>query len=432
MEFRKMMIALACGHNIFLFGPGGTGKTYTIRKIHSELSSSSKIAVLAPTGIAALNLELNAQTINRFFQIPPCDTSKMNSSDIRRVLNQIKRKKNPELGQIKFLIIDEISMVGQFLLYMMDSLLRYYNDPNEPFGGVQCIFSGDFYQLPPVKDDWCFKTKIWNSLKLYIFEFNEPKRYLNIETFEFLQRVRKDQLLESDIELLESRKLAYDNKEYKKRNITPIQLYSDNNSVNNYNNRKLNKLPGVVWTFNAIDKCEYHITGLSGKNKQIDNEYKRSVQDLHSEIKKIQNDICPQTINIKIGAHVMFCRNYDPNNKLVNGTLAIVTNIQNSFIEIQVENGNIYQIFPKMFSVETRNYTASRKQYPLKLAWATTIHKSQGLTLDNVVVDISRVCNPGQAYVALSRCKDINTLYIRGNIDICKIWADHNVLMLFN
>lgn len=436
-EFKDIAIAISRGKNIFLNGPGGTGKTYTIRKIYDYFIGKMEIAILAPTGMAALELNLNGQTINRFFNIPPVDTKNITQIEINRLIDKIKNKKNKTLENVDLIIIDEISMVGKFLLTMIDGILRHKFNQEKVMGGVTMVFSGDFYQLPPVKDEWVFKTEIWEDLNLTIFKFEESKRYLNNETFEFMLRLRVGKLTDDDILLLKSRREAFNNKEYKQKyKIKPIRLYSTNKIVNKYNNKKLNKIKSKLYVFTAKDTEVFHVNdvGIERGNINIDDKYNNKLNYLYNNIKKVKEELCPTKVFMKVGAKMMFCRNYDANRELVNGLIVTIKdiNIGKKEITVMENNGNIHKIYCKLFTIKHRDYTITRTQIPLKLAWAITIHKSQGITLDNAIINISEIYNPGQVYVALSRVRNINDIYIYGTIDINLIYANYSVLNKFN
>lgn len=430
----KILTKINTGNNVFLFGPGGTGKSYMIKEIYKYYENKKNIAVIAPTGNAALNLELNGQTINRFFKIPPIDTDKISTSEILKEINNISKKKNKNLDNLDLIIIDEISMVGSCLLFMMDRLLQLKFKNNKVMGGIQIVLSGDFYQLPPVKDDWCFKLNIWDKLNLITFVFEEGKRYDNIETFNFMLRLRKGNVTENDIELLNQRKKAYELEEYKnKYEIEPIRLYSTNLKANSYNEKNMRKIKSRIYKYRKVDEEEFHLvdiaTGISNKN--IDSKYDKVLKYLKVEAEQVKNDICPEIIYLKVGAKVMFCRNYDPDEGLVNGLIVKVINLSQDYVVVLDSNNKEHVVRPKKFTVKTKNYTVSRTQIPLKPAWAITIHKSQGLTLDSAIIDISDIHQPGQVYVALSRVKNIEDLYIENELYRNYIYADIDILRKF-
>ena len=377
--------------NVLFHGPGGTGKTYTIRKLCKTFKNIRNIDVMAPTGKAAVVLELGAKTIHRTFGIKPLEQN----IPIKE-LEQMAIKCSKYKPKFDLLIMDEISMVGSQLLTLVDLILKNIHNNNLPMGGVQVIFSGDFYQLPPVKDKWCFKADVWNLLDLQVIEFNIPKRYEDTYTFELLCRIRKNTLNPSDWEFLEQRKLAFENKEYKLLSVEPVILYATNQKVDHYNQKKLKKLPEKEHKFTSIDK-------FLPKNKCFVSN-------------SVFEDLAPKIVSIKIGAKIMFTKNIDPDSCLVNGMMGVVEDINGNFVNIKIENGTNHTVSPCEFTYETKEFVYSRIQYPFKLSWAMTINKSQGSTLSAAIVQIDQIHNSGQVYVALSRVKNLSNLFINGDV----------------
>lgn len=406
MKFQEYIQLIQTRNNLFLHGPGGTGKTYTIRKIHNTFKETRQIMVVAPTGRAAVNLELDAQTINRAFGIPPLSED-MTDEELISLSRRCGKKK---MGMnLDLLIIDEVSMVGRQLIKLVDYILQIIMKNSQPMGGVQLIISGDFYQLPPVKDENCFDSDVWDLLNFKLIKFKESKRYDDERTFLFLKNLRKNKLTPEDMELIESRRLAYINKEYRDLHITPVLLYATNKDADRFNDKKLREIDSPLLTYHAIDK-QYIKPGPDSRVYQ-------------NMIPRILDDLAPALVEVKIGAKVMICKNIDPENKLVNGMMGIVKDIEEGIVTIEIEDGTEHHIPPCSFESKTKNFTCSRIQYPFRLAWAITIHKSQGGTLSSAVIKIEDIRNPGQAYVAFSRVRNIGRVYILGRIDYTKFTA---------
>jgi ATP-dependent exoDNAse (exonuclease V) alpha subunit len=403
MGFQDILQSISVGKNLFFHGPGGTGKTFTVRKLHTSYGSIKSIIVAAPTGRAAVNIDLNAQTINRVFGIPPLRQD-MSDNELNALAKKCAAKKKDL--HIDLLIIDEISMVGRQLFTIMDKILQLLRGNALPMGGTQLIVLGDFYQLPPVKDGKCFCADVWPLLKFEVVIFDTPWRYDNPETYEFLKNLRVNKLTDSDRELIESRRKAYIAKEYRELPIIPVLLYATNNDADRFNDKKLGQIGAPVLSHTAIDK-----------------KYVKTPREFDGVVRSVLEDLAPKQVDVKVGAKVMICKNIDPDNKLVNGMMGMVTEIEGSVVTIQIEDGTSHNISPCIFEAVTKNYTCSRIQYPFRLAWAITIHKSQGATLSSAVIKIEDIRNPGQVYVALSRVRDIRKIYIMGNIDYSRFIA---------
>ena len=412
MKLQEILELINNGDNLLFHGPGGTGKTFTIQQIYESFRDYKNIKMVTPTGIAAVNLHPDTVVINSLFRIPPIDISRHSDKEIESLILEIAKKNenNDKLIKLNLLIVDEISMVGSFHLTVIDFVLKYIRNNSKPMGGVHVIFSGDYYQLCPVKDDWGFHSKVWDKLELKLVEFNDPKRYTNLETFEFLERLRKNKLTDSDRLLLESRKTAYENKEHKKAEIMPAVLYPTNRSVNEMNTKKLNKLPDALFTSVASDSFQIN----ARFNKEL----------VRNKAKKELDEMCPNIIEFKKGAKILLTKNIDITLELVNGTLGKIEEINGENVLIKTEKGSRHWISKVIFSQESKDYKANRSQYPFKLAWAITIHKCQGLTLNSAIIDLTNIFTKGQAYVGISRVKNIENLFIIGRIDYGKIVAN--------
>lgn len=395
------------GDNILLHGPGGCGKSYTIRLVYRKLRSlGKKVACCATTGIAALNLassdaigSIKTRTLHSWAGIGTGD------APVTKLIEKIKahyeHKRRWEETQV--LIIDEVSMLGASLFKKLDLIARIVRGRrDEPFGGIRLVMSGDFLQLSPVKDDWIFQTKEWGDLKLNCVPFTEAKRYDDPEYFQALLRIRRGVQTDDDIAMLQARVTAYD--EYLARQVDtttlevkPTLLYSRNRDVDAYNLSQLNSLESPVRKYTAED----HYKPLRPR-----------VQKEKYEI--MLDDTIGKYLQFKIGAQVMLKANLDVDDGLVNGSRGVVTAIGIDYVDVKFRNHEFAtRIIAHTWSIEDDDMEASRTQLPLILAWASTIHKSQGCTIDFAVCDIgSSVFADGQAYVALSRVRNREGLFL--------------------
>lgn len=397
--------------NLFITGKAGTGKSTLLTYFRQH--TKKKVVVLAPTGVAALNVQ--GQTIHSFFKFKHSVT--LNS--IRR-LKEKKDKKSiyKELGAI---IIDEISMVRADLLDCVDRFLRLNgNNPTLPFGGVQMIFIGDLFQLPPVvtsqekevffahyKSPYFFSAKFFENHEMIFIELEKIFRQQDNNFIHILNEIRNETITESGINILNQRvKTDFKSEDY-------ICLTPTNSEADQMNTAQLNALPGKVLT---VEAC---IDGTFGK------EYFPT----------------RQALTFKIGARIMMVNN-DAEGRWVNGTMGTICGVEKgeagNFIVVQLADGEevwvsphkweINRFFLELEMIKTETI-GSFTQYPLTLAWALTIHKSQGKTFQKVVLDIGRgAFMPGQVYVALSRCTSLEGLILKRPLYSRHIWSDPEVV----
>ena len=390
------------GENVLLHGPGGCGKSYTIKLLYKKLKSlGKKVFCTATTGIAALNLSgpgIKTRTLHSWAGIGKGDAPVLKL--IEKVKSHYEHRRRWE--DVQVLIIDEVSMLGATLFKKLDLIAKVVRGRrDEPFGGIRLVMSGDFLQLPPVKDEWLFKTEEWSKLKLKCVPFTEPKRYDDPEYFQSLLRIRRGVHTEEDIAMLQERVKAYDEYLLKQVDtileVKPTLLYSTNRDVEAYNLEQLHALPDQARTYKADDNYK-PLRPRVGKEK-----YELMLDDA---IKKI--------LVFKVGAQVMLRTNLDVDEGLVNGSRGVVTEMGIDYIDVKFRNSDTpTRIMQHTWTIEDDDMEASRTQMPLILAWASTIHKSQGCTIDFAVCDIgSSVFAEGQAYVALSRVKNRAGLFL--------------------
>ena len=416
--------------NILISGIGGTGKTYSINLIRNDCQKLGiKCEVTSTTGTSAHAIKGN--TIHRFSGI------KLGNKPLATILADIKKKRDKIKGwkDVQILIIDEVSMlgaktlklineVGQHIRYgskiMKDFKIGKYNGEILPFGGIQIIFIADFLQLPPINDEFAFKSPVWETLNFFNFRMVHPYRYPDISHFEMLSRFRTSQFTPEDIQILRTRVKEYEIYRQKERwgqineEIKPTRIYSLNRDVETINMQELEKLEGDIVAYECNDV-------IIPKNKENHNFH------VH-EYTEFLDTVAEKEIYLKEKAQVMLTINLDVELGLTNGSRGVVMSCEDNLVAVKFKNGETINITPYPYEHEDDDVIAVRHQFPLKLAWSYSIHKSQGATLDYAIIDLgtSLFC-PALGYVALSRCRTLNGLYIV-NIVPDKIKADPDAL----
>ena len=390
MQQSKALAILKSGRNVFLTGSAGAGKTYVLNQYISYLKQHGvAVAITASTGIAATHM--NGQTIHSWAGIGIKDYV----SD--RYLASLRDKKyfRDKMDKVKVLIIDEISMLHRTQLDAVDYVLKFFKQNDEPFGGIQVVFSGDFFQLPPIGEEWeesrdkfCFMSDAWVNSKVHICYLTSQYRQTNNALNDILNEIRSGMISDKTIELLESR-IQY----FVDDIDSQTRLYTHNFDVDRINKGQLIQIDSSSKVFEA------KVTG----NPALIEVLKKSV-------------LADEVLELKIGAKVMFVRNnFDVG--YVNGTLGTVSGYTDKDEPIiKTLDGEFYIAKPETWAIEDESgkALASFTQVPLRLAWAITIHKSQGMTLDSAFIDLSKAFEKGQGYVALSRLRDLNSLLLHG------------------
>lgn len=410
--------------NICICGPGGTGKSYTLREVAFTLiKQGKKIAVTATTGTAALNLKdgtsLFTSTLHRWAGVG------LAKEQPSKLAQKIKSKKiaRDKWNNTDILFVDEISMFGSTLLDKLSEVGKMVrNNFSEPFGGLRLVFCGDFLQLPPVGEPWIFRANCWDKINFEFVNFNKPQRFSSIDYFDFLNRIRIGNPSDSDIQhIMERYNECKTMKKNKKGKIIPTIVHSKKVDVGAYNQKELSKIKSPTFKYVAKDSIE----AISEDEDEV--EYLSPADE-----KSFSNLLCetiPQVIELKVGAQVMLKVNLDPVDGLVNGSRGIVVDLDDHTVTVQFNN-NLppLEVSNHIWDAGTNKIIATRSQIPLILAWAITIHKSQGSSLDCAMIDLGpSVFAEGQAYVALSRVKSMNGLYV-SNFTPHSIKADKQVL----
>ncbi len=400
--------------SLFLTGKAGTGKTTFLREVVRY--TKKKCIVLAPTGIAAVNA--GAMTIHSFFQFglgPFVQGVIEPKSDFR-----INKSKLELIRHLQLLIIDEVSMVRADLMDHIDVELRRIRRNSKPFGGVQLLMIGDLQQLPPIahggedellrqyyKTLYFFSSSALKSMKYSCIELKNVYRQTDRHFIDILNHARNCTLTSQDISDLNARYIP---------GFSPkpedgyIRLMTHNRQVDYVNETELEKLDSKPYTFVAA------VTGTFPEESYP----------------------TADSLTLKKGAQVMFIKN-DPERRFINGTLGEVKSIDKNSIAVRLaESGMIIDVEPMewqniryQFDEESKEISSKQigrfKQYPLKSAWAITVHKSQGLTFDKAIIDVHAAFSPGQAYVALSRCRTLDGLVLSSPVSASVFMRDNAV-----
>lgn len=412
-----LQIIETTGSNLFLTGKAGTGKTTFLREL--KRSTSKRNVVLAPTGIAAINAE--GVTIHSFFQLPFApyvpDTSVLQSGRFKFSKQKIKIMRSLDL-----IVIDEISMVRADLLDAVDSVLRHYRRCDKPFGGVQLLLIGDLGQLAPVAKDeeWTMLSQYYETPYFFsshalrqtdysVVELTHVYRQSDRVFIDLLNKVRDNQADAQVLSLLNSRYVP----NFKPREEEGyIRLTTHNAMAQQINNAELEKLPGQTYMFKAV---------VEGKFPEL----------------SFPTD---EVLELKKDAQVMFVKNdSSPEKRYYNGMIGRVTAINERGFVVQPKGTNeAIEVAPEEWEnnryeldEQTKEIKEVReglfRQYPIKTAWAITIHKSQGLTFSHAIIDASLSFAHGQTYVALSRCKTLDGLVLSAPIPAHAIIRDASV-----
>ncbi|MFH1048081.1 MAG: PIF1 family DEAD/DEAH box helicase [Patescibacteria group bacterium] len=378
---------LKMGHNVFLTGQAGSGKTFLLNRYIEYLKQRNiPVAITASTGIAATHM--NGMTIHSWSGIGI--NNSMTANEIRALTR--KSRIYERFQKTKILIIDEISMLHSYRLSLVESVARIMRGTFESFGGMQVILSGDFFQLPPVTRDmdpslyFAFKSAAWKAMNIKVCYLETQYRQTDKTYSSVLNAIRGNSLGKETFDALRARYRAA----VPGREIT--RLYTHNVDVDAINNIELSKLYGEAKRFLMQS---------------------RGVDKLIAELKR--NCMAPENLILKKGAVVMFVKN-NFEKEYVNGTLGAVVNFDESGNPIvRTKNGKTITALPESWRLEEGDaILAEISQIPLRLAWAITVHKSQGMSLDAAEVDLSKSFEPGMGYVALSRVRSLAGLRLMG------------------
>lgn len=387
MTQKEALEILKMGRNVLITGPPGAGKTHLLNQYIKYLRHLDVAAgITASTGIAATHL--GGMTVHAWSGIGIRD--ELNRDDLEYLFSRSGLRKRIE--EAKVLIIDEISMLHHFQLDLVDRVARKLKNNDAPFGGLQVILCGDFFQLPPVARQgeeparFAYHSQAWERLKMIICYLEEQHRQKDDIYLKILNAIRDNSVSAEHKNYLQSRFGARPSV-----NIKPTKLYSHNCDVDAENNRELNRLPGQTFQYQMAKRGKKKLTETLAKSC-----------------------LAPEVLRLKKGAKVMFVKN-NFEKGYVNGTLGIVTDCNDSAIEVKTAGGRIIDANLANWTMEDNGAVkAELTQYPLRLAWAITVHKSQGMSLDAAEIDLSGSFEKGMGYVALSRLKNLEGLALKG------------------
>ena len=382
----EALTILKTGANVFLTGEPGSGKTHTINALNDWLRASGiEPSITAATGIAATHV--GGMTLHSWSGIGIAES--LSRADVDRIASKEHIAKR--IAKAKVLIIEEISMLSANTFEMADAICREVRRVDKPFGGLVVILVGDFFQLPPISRGndvgFAYMSPVWRDLNMITCYLTEQYRQDDSEFLDVLSAIRSGEVEEMHYEGLMRRHTE-------PADLPPSapKLFSHNADVDRINAAELAKLPGKVMKFRMSSK---------GKDSLVDG--------------LIRGCLSPETLELKEGATVMFTKN-SPQGKCVNGTLGIVTGSDASGMPIvKTKDGMKIVTEPMEWQLEEQGKVrASVSQVPLRLAYAMTVHKSQGMSMDAAIIDLSKAFEYGQGYVALSRVRRISGVFLLG------------------
>ncbi|WP_010114715.1 AAA family ATPase [Acinetobacter sp. P8-3-8] len=416
MKQETALKLMKAGENVFLTGSAGAGKTYTLNQYINYLKARKvPVAITASTGIAATHM--NGMTIHTWAGIGIKDT--LSDDDLKRMKERKYLKEHLENAQV--LIIDEISMLHAKQLNLVNQVLKYFKESDDAFGGIQVIAAGDFFQLPPVgknseqnRDKFCFMSNAWVEAKFRVCYLTEQHRQDDSALNDILNAIRAQNIQQQHIQALNDTR-------HQDIGDTFTRLYTHNMDVDSINFQHLN----------AIEGTDHQFVAVTDGNEKL-------IETLKSSVR------APDELTLKKYAKVMFVKNnFDMG--YINGSLGEVIGFEEDdemgmLPKVKMTDGTTLLVAPETWSVDNEGgkTIASLQQVPLRLAWAITIHKSQGMTLEAAEINLSHTFEKGQGYVALSRLKSINGLRLLGfneqalELDSLAIKADRRFQELSN
>ncbi len=399
----EALAILKTGVNVFLTGEPGAGKSYTIRQYVNYLRSRAiDPAITASTGIAATHI--GGMTLHSWSGIGINKT--MNAAELKEVAGRDRLAKRIRATQV--LIIDEISMFEGLTLNLVDAVCRTVKDSQLPFGGMQVVFVGDFFQLPPVSrsgeplPQFAFESQAWQAAKPEVCYLSEQHRQEDEIFLEVLSALRRGTVTEEHKQILGERQVVFMDDVFGDM----TKLFSHNVDVDRMNTHALSQLEAEPRSYRM------HAYGIPPLIEQL----KRGC-------------LSPELLVLKVGARVMFTKN-STDGSYVNGTTGEVNSFskENGYPIVKLRSGRFIEASTTEWKIEAEGKSvAAIVQLPLRLAWAMTVHKSQGMSLDAALIDLSSAFAYGQGYVALSRLRSLSGLHLQG-LNQRALEVDPNVL----
>ena len=384
--------------NLFITGHAGTGKSFILENLKKIIP---KLVITSTTGLAAVNVK--GQTIHSWAGVGICN--KPISNVVDDILSNYTLK--TQIQTCKILAIDEISMLDINTFEYINEVLKQVRDNEKPFGGIELVVIGDYLQLPPIDNNftnekkYCFESELWKNFNFQTILLTKNYRQNEENLINVLSHIRTNNLTKEDINLLKTREFE-DNEEF----ADTLHLFATNEEANRYNLKRFDLINMPQYDFEAID-ITYQDTNVLN--------YSRA----------------DKLISLKLGARVMLLINLNFEKGLINGSCGTILEIGYDYILIKFDNGVDEKIQRHEFEFyKNDKLIASRKQFPLCLAYGITIHKSQGMTLDKLFVDCTRIFEKGQIYVALSRIKTLNGLFLK-NFNPNKVKVDNRVIEFY-
>jgi ATP-dependent DNA helicase PIF1 len=378
---------LKLGHNVFLTGPAGSGKTHLLNKYINFLKDNYvDVGITASTGIAATHM--GGTTIHSWTGMGIKDSLDKGE------LEELKSRKylRDRFDRTQVLVLDEVSMLHHFRLDLINKICQYMRNNLLPFGGIQVILCGDFFQLPPIARSgepaaqFAYESEIWKEANFKICYLEEQHRQTDSAFIKILNEIRRNDLSAESMGHLKGRNNIKNNK-----GLEPTRLHTHNIDVDEINQRELEKLHG--------QQREFQMDG-QGRKPLVDS------------LKK--SCLAPEVLKLKVGAKVMFVKN-NFEEGFVNGTLGKIVAFDKEGPVVLTTYGKTIHVKPTSWMIEEEGKPkATISQYPLRLAWAITVHKSQGMSLDAIEVDLSKSFERGMGYVALSRVRSLEGLTLLG------------------
>jgi ATP-dependent exoDNAse (exonuclease V) alpha subunit len=399
-EQQEVIRLVKNGENVLVTGSAGTGKSTLLRALSQELKY---LPITGSTGVSAVNVQ--GLTIHSWAGIG------FGEQPVDKILDELRPICKKRIQKAKRLAIDEISMIHGDVLDLLNELFQKVRKNPAPFGGIQMIFFGDFLQLPPVtKEDmpqkFAFQADSWKKGAVKTCLLTEVFRQEDAMFSRVLNDVRIGNITAEVRAVLDARI----NQDSSKNRVEPIIIHTHNGTVDNENRKKLDQI------------------------KEQHREWRSRDQGQMGPLNTLQrNCLAPEVLVLKKGAQVMLLWNIATEEGLANGSLGVITGFceETGLPIVWFQNGSEDRIERRTWTItHGEEVLASRSQIPLRLAWAITAHKCQGMTLDSVKVSLSKSFSPGQAYVALSRCRTLEGLYIQ-DIDYNRITAHPDALAFY-